>query len=276
MDSTLLISIFALGMTVLAFVMAVVTLCLQCRGNKIANDVNKQSEKISKHQDRIEFFQKKNHVIGQVKNLELSEESSIKLVNDIEFIFENRFSHIVVKDTEGSFPELSMSSCGSADEADNWINQLKEKIIKIHLIKEGERSYALPSVSEDFERKEGLEMGQIKGLEDEHYYWKNSQITYIPGFLFVIEKIGYKGRNSVESKNERDESIELKHRFFKKATLDTEERYVLYVSKAGKDFRWIIYDFPNHESVRVEVKFVNPNRLEEHANALKAFLEWGH
>ena len=250
----------SLIISVIAVIIAVFAFCLQWKGNELANKIKTLGEKISKHQDRIEFFQKKNHVTEQVNSLNLSQENSTNLVSDIELIFENEFHHIVVKDTTGdSFPKFSMNGI-KVDEIDNFLNELKHKLIKIQFKKIGNNPYALPDLLEDYDREMEIILGNIKSAKEKGYYWKNNQIKGIPGFLCRIQKIGQNDSNKITLINDR-QGLET-------FDLYKNELYALVIHKSKNNaVKWMILNID--ESEAGEFKFVHLDKLEENVRSIK-------
>ncbi|MDE0092407.1 MAG: hypothetical protein OXN83_03875 [Oligoflexia bacterium] len=170
--------------------MAVITFYLQFKGNRTIDLISNEAEKISITQNRIEFFQVKNQLIDQIQeNKKIPKESRLKMIEGIDFIFENKYAYIVHRDKTGKFPEIDPDEY-HYNKTEKDFDDLKNKLIKVQFVKESKKKYALPLLENDFVRQFYMEKNIIKkGLKEIGYFWKNKRIEHFPSFILKIEEI---------------------------------------------------------------------------------------
>ncbi|MDE0091891.1 MAG: hypothetical protein OXN83_01235 [Oligoflexia bacterium] len=235
--------------SVTSFVVAIITFYLQFKGNKTA-------EKISTTQDRIEFFQVKNHLVNKIKeNKVFSDKSTIKIIEGIDVIFENKYTYIVHKDKTGVFPKTDPKIYIEKyfykrdllnKHIDIWLNHLKKNIIKVRLLKQSQKKYALPMVREDFFRLFKVATSVIqKGFIDDEYFWKNKRINHVPFFIIRIEP---------KTQDKKDHIIKISDNQ-KDYYLNTASYYEITFSQ--KKNSWVIFDKSD-----IEIKFAPFNYVD--------------
>ena len=166
----------------------------------------------------------------------------------IDFIFENKYAYIIHKDKSGVFPETDFDN-------------LKNKVIKVQLLKESQKKYALPLVEDDYIRQFYMNENIIKaGIKEIGYFWKNKRLGYAPLFILKIEKIP-KDQKFIKLS---DKQIYSEEGYTPKSDYYLLSGYTYVFTFFKTENSWfIIFDNVNRAyGEHVEIKFV-PERTDE-------------
>ena len=246
--------------SIISFFVSIISLAVSWRASYLQQKGNKLLDKVSKHQDRLEFFQFKDKIIHAIHSF-APQDIVGRLLKEWEIILDHKSFYILLKD---HFFILDAETI----KKENYHDILSENFIKVSIATDSEDQnspYRLPVHESD------VWSSYESGLENQNRYL-SKKFTSIPNVMIVVDQIGKGDKQEIKLKNQGTDS-----RFDSHFSLNKEEPYFLGLFKSDKgSLEWCIYSFDGDVGTEVKLFSITNNILRIQKDLDIALTNSGH